>query len=200
MKASSQFVSLQSTPRSRAEQQAIKSSLIIAVKIFSGHWGWNENSTAELFGSECNQIHRGPKGQRQWGRKLSKQTGVSLCCRPQGWVGFTSHAQGCWSGAMEVMHSPGRLFPSPEPALVLTPHSAPSAASSVLVLNAQSCQQMRGFGSWKGGRGRGQQDPAHRAKQGSRPSKINPLWEKHQCLFSGVIVRKVASYSWIKYC
>lgn len=35
------------------------------------------------------------------------------------------------------MCSPGRLFPSLEPALVLPPHSAPSAAASVLVLNAQ---------------------------------------------------------------
>lgn len=171
MKASSQFVSLQSTPRSWAEQQAIKNSLIIAVKIFSGRWGWNENSTAELFGSECNQIHLGPKGQRQWGRKLSKQTGVSLCCSPQGWVGFTSHAQGCWRGATEVMHSPGRLFPSPEPARVLPPHSAPSAPSSVLVLNAQSCQQRGGFGSWKGGRGRGAAGPSTQSETGEQTLK-----------------------------
>lgn len=170
MKASSQFVSLQSTPRNRAEQQAIKNSLIIAVKTFSGHWGWNENSTAELFGSECNQIHLGPKGQRQWGRKLSKQTGASLCCRPQGGVGSTSHGQGCWRGATEVMCSPGRLFPSPEPALVLPPRSAPLAAASVLVLNAW--QRERGdLGPVVGG----QQDPADRAKQESKPSKINPL-------------------------
>lgn len=171
MKACSQFVSLQSTLRSRAEQQAIKNSLIIAAKTFSGHQGWNENSTAKLFGSECNQIHLGPKGQRQWGRKLSKQTGASLCCRPQGWVGFTSHAQGGCRGAMEAMCSPGRLFLSPEPALVLPPHSAPSAAASVLVLNAEQGEG----GVWVLGERRGLGSAGPQRIQGSRASKINPL-------------------------
>lgn len=160
MKASSQFVSLQSTPRSRAEQQAIKNSLIIAAKTFSGHRGWNENSTAELFGSECNQIHLGPKGQRQWGRKLSKQTGASLCCRPQGWVGFTSHAQGGCRGAMEVMCSPGRLC------CHLTQHHRQLLLSWCWMHS----REREGFGSWERGRVWGQQEPS--AYRGADPQKL----------------------------
>lgn len=47
-------------------------------------------SIEKLFGSECNQIDFGPKGQRWWGRKLSEQTGAGLCCEPR--AGWASHS------------------------------------------------------------------------------------------------------------
>lgn len=57
-----------------------------------------KTSIDKLFGSEGNHIDLGPKGQRWGGRKLSKQTEAGPCCETQGWVGFASHAQGCWGG------------------------------------------------------------------------------------------------------
>lgn len=105
-------------------------------------------------------------------------------------TGWASHPAPKDAG--EVMCSSGMLSPSPEPALVLPSHSALSAASSVPVLNARSCQQRQrgGFGTRDGG-----SRTQHTERNGGAdPQKLTSCRKKNWCLFTRVLTRKIASY------
>lgn len=142
-----------------------------------------------------------PKGTETMGQKAVKTDRSQSVLQPPGLGGLHIPCP----GMLERCHGGDALSRE----VVPIPRASPCAATSLSTISTffcpgAECTELPAEGGDLGpGREAGvggQQDPAHRAKQESRPSKINPLWEKHQCLFSGVIMRKVASYSWIKYC